>query len=144
MTAAMRFAIGTALAVFVSAVLPAEVRAQKIALVHADLAMRAEAVRTKLNAAGLAEVTVIDAGLATPTPADLQQYNAVLTWSNLSYLDGGALGDTLAAYVDEGGGVVQAVFAFDPGTPSLGGCWQAEEYAALSSASRLCRPAVRP
>gem|GEM_PF-1866301 len=55
-------------------------------------------------------VDIIDAGVTTPSLQTLQQYDAVIVWSNLNYLDSAALGDVLADYVDGGGGVVIAVF----------------------------------
>ncbi len=55
-------------------------------------------------------VDIIDAGVVTPTLQTLQQYDAVIVWSNLNYLDSAALGNVLADYVDAGGGVVIAVF----------------------------------
>ncbi len=137
MTAGRRFLIGTVLAVLVSALFPVEVYAQKVALLHADMSGRADTVRAKLVAAGLTDVTVIDVGASTgttPTLAVLRQYQAILTWSLLGYLNRDVLGDTLAQYVDEGGGVVQAVFSFDAGAQSLGGRWQAEEYSVFTPA----------
>lgn len=47
---------------------------------------------------------------ASLTLADLTPYDAVLTWSDQSHEDSFALGDLLAEYVDQGGGVVVAVF----------------------------------
>lgn len=44
----------------------------------------------------------------TPTLATLRNYDAVLVWADGSLND--TVGDTLAAYIDEGGGVVSAVF----------------------------------
>ncbi len=140
MSASNRFVIGAALAVLLTALFPVEVHAQKIALLHADMTGRAGVVRTKLNAAGLSDVTVIDVGTAngvgrTPTLAELQQYQAILSYSALPYLDRDLLGDTLAQYVDEGGGVVQVAFSFDPGGVSLGGRWDAEQYCVFTLAS---------
>lgn len=137
MTAALRFLISATLAMLFTTVFPAEVHAQKIALLHADMPTRADAVRAKLNAAGLTDVTVINVGTGgvTPTLADLQPYNAVLTWSGVGYLNAAELGDTLATYVDDGGGVVQALFSFAPGATLLGGRWESEQYAALTPAA---------
>jgi hypothetical protein len=56
-------------------------------------------------------VDIINASTGTPTLQDLLQYDAVLTWSNTTYNDSVLLGDTLADYVDAGGGVVVATFA---------------------------------
>lgn len=49
-------------------------------------------------------------GGGTPTLATLQQYDAVLTWSNDSHANSETLGDVMADYVDGGGAVVVAVF----------------------------------
>jgi hypothetical protein len=47
----------------------------------------------------------------TPTLARLQQYSAVLVYSNCRFNDPVALGNVLADYVDGGGGVVVSTFA---------------------------------
>ena len=54
---------------------------------------------------------------ATPTLATLQQYAAVLVYSDCAFYDSAALGDVLADYIDGGGRVVLATFAFwnEPG-----------------------------
>ena len=48
----------------------------------------------------------------TPTLATLQQYSAVLVYSNCAFNNSAALGDVLADYVDGGGHVVVATFSF--------------------------------
>ena len=75
-------------------------------------------------------VTIINAATSTPTLAQLQQYDAVMTWSNVNYLDAVGLGNVMADYVDSGGGVVVAVFANATTNTSrvLGGRWDAEGY----------------
>ncbi|MEE4285641.1 MAG: HYR domain-containing protein, partial [Mariniphaga sp.] len=45
---------------------------------------------------------------STPTLETLRNYDAILVWADGSLND--TVGDTLAAYIDEGGGVVSAVF----------------------------------
>ncbi|HEX5218762.1 MAG TPA: M36 family metallopeptidase [Verrucomicrobiae bacterium] len=52
------------------------------------------------------------AGYPVPTLSQLQQYAAVLVFSDTSFNDNIALGDVLADYVDSGGGVVLATFGF--------------------------------
>jgi len=42
-------------------------------------------------------------------------YGVVLTFSDYAYLNPTAMGDTLAAFMEQGGGVVVGVFADDPG-----------------------------
>ncbi len=67
---------------------------------------------------------------STPTLAQLQQYDAVLVWSNGTYASDIDLGNVLADYVDQGGGVVTAVFSTSTTTNgrSLAGRWDAEQY----------------
>ncbi|MBL8863746.1 MAG: hypothetical protein JNK02_17285 [Planctomycetes bacterium] len=82
--------------------------------------------RSRLVASGqFGSVDVVNAGATTPTLAQLQAYDAVLTWSNLNYQDHVGLGNVLADYVDAGGGVVTAVFANSTLTASrfLAGRW---------------------
>jgi hypothetical protein len=67
-----------------------------------------------------------DAAVATPTIADLDDYDVALVVADGSFLDGVALGDVLAAFADAGGGVVNATTA-RPGD-GLGGAWAAGDY----------------
>jgi hypothetical protein len=68
--------------------------------------------QAKITATALfGQVDVIDAALSTPTLAQLQAYDAVIVWSNVNFQNSTLLGDTLADYVDAGGGVVITVFA---------------------------------
>ncbi len=87
--------------------------------------------RNKLVATGLfGSVTIINAtglgdGVGTPPLEDLLEFDAIITWSNVSYDDAVSLGDVLADYVDAGGGVVVAVFANTSTNPAryLQGRW---------------------
>ncbi|HEY2432043.1 MAG TPA: HYR domain-containing protein [Vicinamibacterales bacterium] len=113
--------------------------AQKVLIVAAEDPAFVTDVRAKLvNTHQLTAVDVFDASVATPTLDELRPYDAVLTWSNSSYLDADALGDVLADYADLGKGVVQAEFAFYSGSPfaelRLAGRWQSGGYAAFTSA----------
>jgi len=84
-------------------------------------------VQTKLLASGqFNTVDILNASSSTPTLQQLQAYDAVLVWSNTSFQDSVLLGDTLADYVDAGGGVVVAVFAVNWTTTTLSiqGRWQ--------------------
>lgn len=56
-------------------------------------------------------VDIINAQTVTPSLAQLSEYEAVIVWSNQSFLNSTTLGDNLADYVDAGGGVVMTVFA---------------------------------
>ncbi len=69
-------------------------------------------------------------GGGTPDLATLLQYDAVLTWSNVSHEDSEALGNVMADYVDAGGGVVVAVFGNTSPNPArqLRGRWLTDNY----------------
>ena len=68
--------------------------------------------QSKLLATGkFNSVSMFDAQLVTLTLSELQAFDAVIVWSNASFLDSATLGDNMADYVDSGGGVVLAVFA---------------------------------
>lgn len=81
-------------------------------------------VRNKLVTAGSSALAgsfssvnsvLVRSGLPVPTLAQLQQYDAVLVYSDATFNDSVALGNVLADYVDNGGGVVLATFAFNSG-----------------------------
>lgn len=82
--------------------------------------------QAKLMATGqFNSVSIINASTSTPTLAQLQAFDAVMTWSNVNYQNNVAMGDVLADYVDSGGGVVVTVFANATTTAArvLGGRW---------------------
>ena len=83
--------------------------------------------QAKLQGSGLFNIVdVIDVALGTPSLATLQQYDAVICWTNSTPQDTNAWGDVLADYVDAGGGVVVAVFANSTVTANrdIGGRWR--------------------
>lgn len=139
-----RWICALAFALFVA--LPIEVFAQKIALLSAGPLDRAQDVKAKLIAAGIADVTILDVtdlGVLplppTPTLPELLQYDAILTWSDPGgiYASPGPLGDVLADYVDTGRGVVQAALSFRTNVGQrLDGRWRADAYEPLSFSSR--------
>jgi len=73
------------------------------------------------------DVDIIRGDLVTPTLGTLQQYCAVLVYSDTGFADANVMGDNLASYVDGGGGVVICVFANVTGV-NLGGRWASESY----------------
>jgi len=94
--------------------------AYDVAIYAADLPEYYGDAETKLIATGLFDsITVQSTQSFTPTLADLQQYDAVILWSDYSFSDAYTFGDNLADYMDGGGGVVIAVFAFNS-SPGLG------------------------
>ncbi|MCC6660155.1 MAG: hypothetical protein IT437_04640 [Phycisphaerales bacterium] len=89
--------------------------------------------QAKLMGTGLfsaVDIVSVYTGQPVPTLADLQQYDAIITWSNVNFNDSAALGDVFADYVDAGGGVVVAVFANSTTSPNryLTGRWQSGGY----------------
>jgi hypothetical protein len=79
-------------------------------------------VRTKLQNTGLftqVDAFLVSGGSPIPTLAELLEYDAVFVYSDTSFNSAAAIGNVLADYMDAGGGVVMATFAFWNGN-SLG------------------------
>ena len=94
---------------------------------------RVDDVQDKLQATGkFSSVSIIDATVVTPNPMELSAFDAVLVWSNAHYADPVGLGNSLADYMDNGGGVVCALYEVAATMTSpgyrLGGRWQDDEY----------------
>jgi hypothetical protein len=89
-------------------------------------------VQAKIAATGRisGNVDVYDESAGLPTLAQLQAYDAVLFFSEDFIVGNVGLGNTLADYVDSGGGIVQMTFSFSStsGTPAIGGRWQSGGY----------------
>ncbi len=87
----------------------------------------------KFNSVSIYNATRFNPDGGTPSLATLQQWDAVLVWSNDSFDDAVAMGDVLADYVDAGGGVVVAVFANTSTNVArfLQGRWQQGDYIAI-------------
>jgi hypothetical protein len=91
-------------------------RGGRIALLFADIegtTARSEIVAAATSA-GLfvsSDVDLIDVRISTPTLTQLSDYAAVLVWSDYPFFNPTALGDVLADFVDQGGGVVTATFS---------------------------------
>ncbi len=93
-------------------------------------------VQDKLISTGrFATVDLIDVKTSTPTLAELLAYDALITWSNLSYFNAAATGDVFADYVDHGGGVVVAAFANSSSANglSLTGRWSSGGYEVIEA-----------
>ncbi len=58
------------------------------------------------------DISHFDCESSTPVLADLIPYDAILVWSRYAFRDQTALGDVLRDYVDQGGGLVIAPYAF--------------------------------
>jgi len=69
-----------------------------------------------------------------PTLETLQEYQAVIVFSDASFYDGEEMGDVLADYVDSGGGVVVAAFSYNSTFPvGMGGRLVSDGYLPFSS-----------
>jgi PKD repeat protein len=68
----------------------------------------------------------------TPTLAELQQYEAVLVYTDTTLGDSTTFGNNLADYMDAGGGVVLATFIFSTSWP-IGGRIQSAGYVPFTS-----------
>ena len=89
-----------------------------------------EEVRTNLLAAGLfssVDAYLVGFGRTNPTLAQLLEYPAVLVYSDGGLADAAGLGNTLADYVDAGGGVVIGTFALQSGF-QVGGRFDTQAY----------------
>ncbi|MBI4020454.1 MAG: VCBS repeat-containing protein, partial [Candidatus Aenigmarchaeota archaeon] len=86
-------------------------------------------VRSKLlQFSFIRSVDTMAASSSTPTLSQLQDYDAVITWSDNCYANSVQLGNALADYVDNGGGVVTAVFSYNGGCLELQGRFAAGNY----------------
>ena len=80
-----------------------------VLVVCADTASYCADVQSRLQTTGaFSTVDVFRADSATPSASQLAAYHAVLAYSALVFADATLLGDRLAAYHDQGGGVVVA------------------------------------
>jgi hypothetical protein len=143
MSAACRLVIGAILAIVFSAIFPAQVYAQRVAIVAADTDFNISDVHAKLTAAGVTDVTVVNASAQTPTLEDLQQFDAVLTWASMAFQSSATLGNVLADYVDGGGGVVEGALVFMPNPAvRLGGRWLTSGYDVFTTGALAMAPAL--
>jgi hypothetical protein len=110
----------------------------KVGIYGAADAARLADVQSKLNSTGLfSQVDVHDVRSYTPTLAELQQYSAVLVFSNNSFIDSTAMGNVLADYADADGGVVVATFAFNDATINIAGRIVSDGYLPFTQAAQV-------
>ncbi|MCA9293687.1 MAG: hypothetical protein KDA20_07730 [Phycisphaerales bacterium] len=82
-----------------------------VAVVGADNSYLADVVAKISADPRMNSVTSINSSATTPTVATLRPFDAVFAYTNTQVLDPVALGDALAGYVDNGGGLVMALAA---------------------------------
>ncbi len=83
----------------------------------------------------LGAVDYFDAQYGTPTLEELEAYNVVVTWSNYQYSDPNGIGNVLADYVDNGGKVINLMFAIGTHGWQMGGRFMSENYTAFNGTS---------
>ena len=113
--------------------------APKVLICAADANNAVADIQTKLSASmAFAKVDALDCSALTPALKQLSAYDAVLTFSDIAYKDRVGLGDTLADYVDAGGGVVQMMFAMSSGfNIELQGRWANDGYNCITDGKVL-------
>lgn len=84
----------------------------KVALIHCDATASIRPALTNTGLITSEDLTDINACTAVPSLATLSEYSAVFVWSNFSFQQPEALGNVLADYVDQGGGVVLSTYVF--------------------------------
>ncbi len=108
-----------------------------VAILGADTTAFVNDVQTKLvNTGQFAQVDVLNVLSSTPTLGTLDNYAAVLVWSDYVYSDATTLGNNLAAYVDQGHGVVEATFNWSTffSDDTLLGNWVSGGYESMTDA----------
>jgi uncharacterized protein (TIGR03382 family) len=98
-------------------------------------------IREYLMCTGMfSKVDVFDVTTEAPDQDIMGQYDAALVYSsdNIGFYDGVALGDILASYIEQGGGVVLAggAFSTEP-TLGLGGRFELQGYAPVTGGAYL-------
>jgi hypothetical protein len=84
----------------------------KIALIHCDSTGSIRAALVATGQISVDDLTDINACGTPPDLTTLSSFGAVLVWSNFPFGQPDALGNVLADYVDQGGGVVLATYVF--------------------------------
>jgi len=114
---------------------PSSLAGTKILVTGSDYSANENDFVSKLTGTGLfSQVDLMDLQNTTPTLAQLQQYAAVLVWSDFNLWDATTLGDNLASYVSGGGGVVVANWALQDGL-KIGGAFDSGGYLSVTLGS---------
>jgi hypothetical protein len=94
-------------------------------------------LETQLASTGLfTRVDSFEISAITPSKADLSPYDSVIVFGDIAYEDPEKLGDVLADYLEDGGGVVLAGHTWQTGL-ELGGKWADRDYSPFDNAGAL-------
>ena len=105
-----------------------------VLIVSSDLGVPPSTLQSQLQAEpGINSVSLYDAEFNTPTLSDLQQYDAVVVFSNSPFADAVTLGDELADYQDGGGMVTGLQFDWYGSPFGLDGRWITGGYSPFQS-----------
>ena len=77
---------------------------------------------------------------ATPQLSQLKPFDVLLVWTEKPFIDPGATGDTLAAYIDQGGAIVLATYSFSARSENdwwIGGRLLSPGYSPFLTSNRL-------
>lgn len=117
-------------AAFVWTMVSQVAHAQGVLVIGAEEAASITDVKNKLAGTGLLSgpIDIFEGSSGTPTAEQLSNYKGVLFYSNRAFRDPNALGDLLANFVDQGGGVVQMTFSFWATSIPIGGRFRSQNY----------------
>jgi hypothetical protein len=98
-------------------------------------------VRAKIDSTGRVDARYdtfsISAG-AVPTLEQLKNYDVVFVWSASIDVNGAALGNVMADYVDAGGGVIETTFVqYERPDIGMAGRWKTGGYAAMTATGQI-------
>jgi len=78
---------------------------------------------------------IFDVRSGTPTLKQLEKYDSIITWSNYCYSDPVGIGNVLANYLENGGGVVVAVFSYNSGCFQIQGRFLTDNFYTIPAGS---------
>lgn len=116
--------------------LPAAAQEKLSVLVTAQA--RFDDVAERLRGVQALDADIHEARIAELNPQLLREHDVVVVWTHQALTEQASanLGNLLADFVEDGGGVVELVFAqFEP-NPDVQGRWRSANYAAVSSGGR--------
>ncbi|MDG0964229.1 MAG: S8 family serine peptidase, partial [Opitutales bacterium] len=111
----------------------------EVAVIGANTSSRNKDIANGLLATkNFSGVTIIDARVVTPSVNELKKFDSVLIYNNYKYRDTIKLGNNLADYAEQGGGVVTMTFESSTrmgSTRPLQGRWITKKYGVFNPSS---------